>query len=580
MPPPMARIETRLEVGTGVLFHSKRLLTAAHVVAGCDEAQVYFPGVGRSLRAKVDWRGPWREEGDHGDVAILELDVAEAPGGIRPCRFADVHALRPHAGRPEFKVRTFGYPDKVGSQGIYTYGTTSEALLLDGEWLQIDAISGQFPIERGMSGAPCWFEDTDEVVGITTDSLPRYDYRIARMLPLDTIRRYWEELDEYLPAGTPTRRFKRDELRRILTDAATSSPPQEILRTSLPFFYDMIQAGTGGAPLYFGSAWQAARRVEEEAESPNDLHCFFRALEAGLVDADRRRRLAGWIEKWLPALPAGLAAQSQISAIVVRADHTRESQASYAVSMTAVVNGVPGRPLGPFEVTREELRGKVQEELPRLVGSFHGDADWAVEFNVPPDLMSEPYDEWEYRDAGVSDDEPLRSSPLIVRDVNRGRRGKAPGHAKNRWNALLEQNDVRIKDISCKDDYTRKAFRNMLDAARRVGALAFEAIPRDDWLTAALEQGVPIMLWRRDACAVAEPHGPHGDFLTRLVDHLDHIAPERVPEEVAALRIQAWAPEHEEDDMHLGRRLTLFWDHPYRACVLDEPPYAMGEGDG
>ena len=97
-----ARIDTAnaARAWRGLLVAPKQVLTCAHVVDGLDAVLVTFPGAPNApaIPATVEWRGPWRREGDPGDIAIVELDLA--PSGTAPCQFAGLEALRPRQGKP------------------------------------------------------------------------------------------------------------------------------------------------------------------------------------------------------------------------------------------------------------------------------------------------------------------------------------------------------------------------------------------------------------------------------------------------------------------------------------------------
>src|ERR1700677_4138027 len=105
--------------GAGLLLAANRVLTCAHVVDGLDAVVVTFPGVPNAadIPGCVKWRGPWQREGDHGDIALVTLEVS--PPGVSPCEFADLDALRPRLGKPGYTLRALGFPDGAESTGDY-----------------------------------------------------------------------------------------------------------------------------------------------------------------------------------------------------------------------------------------------------------------------------------------------------------------------------------------------------------------------------------------------------------------------------------------------------------------------------
>jgi hypothetical protein len=217
--------------GAGLLVAAKRVLTCAHVVDGLNTVVVTFPGVpdGADIPATVKSRGPWQREGDPGDVALVELDVA--PQGVVPCELADLDALRPRPGKPGYTLRALGFPDGAETTGDYVTVNSSSDRVLSDEWLQADADQAHLQrLAEGFSGAGLYLPESGEVVvGMLTDAIlddDRGGY-IGRMLPLSAIRRYWPDIDDLLPLPWLEPRDSRAQLR-----AALQAEPVKLVGTS------------------------------------------------------------------------------------------------------------------------------------------------------------------------------------------------------------------------------------------------------------------------------------------------------------------------------------------------------------
>jgi hypothetical protein len=89
-------------VGTGFVWRDQRtVITARHVVAGCDHVSVVFTSTGHSYRAIPDQELPLQ------DLAALKLD------GAAPARPLSIHGGLPPVGS---RVVALGYPDGAPTQ--------------------------------------------------------------------------------------------------------------------------------------------------------------------------------------------------------------------------------------------------------------------------------------------------------------------------------------------------------------------------------------------------------------------------------------------------------------------------------
>lgn len=102
------------------------------------------------------------------------------------------------------------------------------------EWLQLN-IGGDAAekIAPGFSGAGVYLPETGEFIGMITDAELSTGGFLGRMLPADRLRRYWEELDDYLPHEWLPEEPRRS-LRRILTDVTSLMPLEYIVSEAFP----------------------------------------------------------------------------------------------------------------------------------------------------------------------------------------------------------------------------------------------------------------------------------------------------------------------------------------------------------
>jgi len=179
---------------------------------------------------------------------------------------------------------------------------------------------------------------------------------------------------------------------------------------------------------------------------------------------------------------------------------------------------------------------------------------------VPERLMSEPYEEWQIHEPGAASPRPMRTVPVVVRHLDRLEPLLASYLAGRRWATVRARGETRPERVECGLPYGYEEFHDWLDADDQLCALAYAATPPTDWLSAALDTGVPIMLWRRHACADgSHAHCAPEKFLDRLLDAVATLDPARLPVEVMRLRKEARSP-HKGDAEHCGHGLTLFWD--------------------
>ncbi|MGH3392190.1 MAG: trypsin-like peptidase domain-containing protein, partial [Actinomadura sp.] len=347
----------RETLGAGILVDPTRVLTCAHVVDGRTDVRVAFPNAPRcqDLPAAVAFRGPWRRLNDTGDIAVLEL---RQPVGIAPATFADPGMRHAH-GRRELSV--YGFREGNEIWGSYARVTADHREVM-GDWVQVNTVHGHpEPLQEGFSGAAAYDPDTGIVHGMITEADP--DRPMGRMLPVSSIRRHWEELDDLLMLdwlGVTERRA----LREIVRGAAVDVPMAHVL-AAVPGPAD---------PPACTSVWDAIRFVGEECHGDLRLTRFLGALERHLP-ADVAGRLRAWRRHTLPGPGGGAAGtvrRPAMTSVIVTVDRIRAAD-EYRLTFSTLVAGVPTARGGPVEVRGAgQVRRAVEAAIHDLIGTVAG----------------------------------------------------------------------------------------------------------------------------------------------------------------------------------------------------------------
>lgn len=540
-------------LGAGFLIAESRVLTCAHVVLDCDEVWVTF-STGEAINGTVRRLTSWQEQNDPGDLAVIDL---EDPVAIRPAAFASAEETRTLLGH---KLYALGFPRGHDTSGIYAEFGTDEQLHLSGEWLLVNLISDHLQhLDRGFSGAAVTRADTGRVVGMITDAELSKSGTTGRILPLDQIRHYCEELDDLLTLDWGgIEDHDRQTLRRMVAGVRTARPVKQIHAAAFPEWRPTPD---------FISVWDAIRYVVEEQSGELRLTIFLTALLPWLPQPSRDR-LDAWMTRVLgPAAPRD-SLKYVPSSIIVRLD--RATRQPYALTFYTFVAGAL-RPAGETVQVRNEsqFRRQLEENLPGLLAAdLQG--DWFVELALPTSWLGKPYDQW-YIDR-VSRIR-LRRYPVVVRDVRRLQMPLLRNATTARWRALRSGGVTNTQVIDCSNHYDRDEFQEWLEDSREVGVLIYAASPTSKQMDASLCAGIPIMLWpRRAPCTRDSQTGcVCVRFLADLGDLVSRTRPDELPTEVMHVRLQAAAPDAHSD--HCGRDLTLFWDDPAR---MPDPPLSMG----
>lgn len=579
-------------LGAGFLIDQTRVLTCAHVVNSLAEVRVTFPGGPGGLNATVELLTHWAQPGDLGDMAVSRL---EEPVTVTPARFAT-----PAAALYQVReLRAYGFRRGFEMSGSYVTLRTAADMVLSQEWWQLDVdTDGPERLMDGFSGAAVYLVSTGDVIGMVTDADREGGGRMGRMLPLSTLRRHWEDLDELLPLPWLT----ADDRRALC----------EIVRgATAPLRQVYLEAFPGPPPQHEPrSVWDAIRYVAEERFEEDRLSrflgCLGRHLPEGTAERlatwsrrtlleeisageermkqDRRSRFLGRLSRHLPegtaarlaawrrhTLPEDTAAAAESlgmpwrgpTSIIIRLER-RTRDGAYELMLSTLVDGVPGHATLPVEVCEAEVRKEVERHLPTLLGDVLGH-DWMIEFALPESWLSRPVEEWK---AG---DTMMLAYPVVVRDIERLKPTFRQDRAIERWRFLRQRATTMPESVECENTLTRDQFFYWLTAREDVCVLVHAQRPRRPQLTAALNAGIPVMLWPRSTCPDLVHVGCTGE---RVAKALTALIAETHPDNLPRLvkRLRAEARSRPESEPHYGRRLTLLWDDPAR---LPDPPLAM-----
>ncbi|TDD64673.1 trypsin-like peptidase domain-containing protein [Actinomadura rubrisoli] len=537
------------KVGAAFLVTPTRLLTCAHTVRGMDEARVGFPGLLEDLPARVVPCGGWRREGDFGDVAVLELKEAVPYSRARLAGPEDVYA-----GATSGRVfGACGFPRRPDENERYAKVTTSPHQRMRREWWELKTLPGYW-LEEGYSGSAVYDEATGDVIGMVTNAELRDGDRgdLGWMIPLSRVRLYWEELDDHLPLGWLTAPARR-ELRELLDGVRFTDPLGRDLDevTGRPRVEDLR------------SAWDSVRHVAEGWPEER-LARYLGALARHLPDVPRSR-LAAWSGRHLPVAVAREPARPEPASLIVRLERVTFDNA-FDVTVHTWIDGAEGPSQKTERVPEKQVRPAVEAGVARSLPAVVG-RDWMIEFAVPETWLGRPFEEW-YVDR--RNRIPMRRYPVVVRDVERLRPYSIRrDQARHRWRLLHERGRSDPQPVDCGAPRKGSAFQDWLEANDDYSVLVYGSRPMRSWLTAALNNGVPVMLWTRTACDVPA-HGDCRGVMRELAAAVGGEHPGDLPRVALALRKKALTIP--KDRPHCGRDLTLLWDDPSR---LPDPPLGM-----
>ncbi|MFG2883223.1 trypsin-like peptidase domain-containing protein [Streptomyces sp. NPDC048297] len=540
-----ARVECGgLVVGAGFLVAPRTVLTCAHVVQGSERAPltVSFPGRRDllSVPATVTVHGGWAGGAtDPGDLAVLELDRALP---MRPAGFAPPGAEQ---GLPAPALEAYGFPNGYGEGQIAEYRAVSATLIAD-EWVQLEAVTahGQ-PLAPGFSGAAVTLKD-GRVVGMVAQVAGEQGVRVARMLPVAVMARYWTGLSELVPARAggqdPTRRLY-GLVRRAEADGLECSPDR--------LFMDAVgDFGPALPPGGFSSLRKAVGYVQWEVEQPAEALARF---------ADRLERLLSAAHAPAPA-PAPVPVSW--SPILVELDRSGAGADQVTVEVSAYRDG-RRRPVGAVRLPRARVRSYVQECVDEAFAHLTPGADELITFVLPREWLNEPVAHWE---CGPEDSTPLGCAhPVVVADRFRHRSGRLRHQLGKKWEKSTTDaaGSPVLHRVDCGSRENQAGLRKRLREEET--ELAGYATPPDsapDRFEAGLTTPVPVLLWPRTGCPGTDHAAPCAGtaFLDGLAPRLEGVPPAEIPRRIRELREEVAAEE--DPSRHWARDIQLLWDDP------------------
>ncbi|HEY1595394.1 MAG TPA: trypsin-like peptidase domain-containing protein [Thermoleophilaceae bacterium] len=188
--PAVVSVKTAIGSGTGFLIDTNgKLVTNAHVVGNASRVVVKFGSRGDSLDAQVIGT----DVSD--DLAVLGIDPASVPNGVKPLQFADSRGVR--IGDPATAIgNPFGL-DRTATEGIVSaVGRHIEAP----NGFEIDSvIQTDAPINPGNSGGPL-LDSSAHVIGvnsqIATGGGSNGNVGIGFAIPSNTVRSVVPQLEQ------------------------------------------------------------------------------------------------------------------------------------------------------------------------------------------------------------------------------------------------------------------------------------------------------------------------------------------------------------------------------------------------
>ncbi|WP_018348922.1 trypsin-like peptidase domain-containing protein [Longispora albida] len=212
---------------------------------------------------------------------------------------------------------------------------------------------------------------------------------------------------------------------------------------------------------------------------------------------------------------------------------------------------LPHEPLGRDDAW-EWLRGVLPGQISLLED---GRSRVMVELILPLELMGVGAEQWAiwkkpWSRLGVK-------HPVVVRDLDRFEEPVTAGW-EIRWRRLAEADLATVLDlIDCADARDHEQMESWLEEGTGRAALVLHG-PHDEGpariaLETGLFAGVPVMIWRRAACAPASCVA--ADFYPGLREGLQGLRAAQLPEGIRDLRSR----RH-----HCGQDVVLLWDDPGR----------------
>ncbi|MEV0128597.1 SAV_2336 N-terminal domain-related protein [Dactylosporangium sp. NPDC050688] len=544
-------------IGTGFFIAPGVLLTARHLVDGQDTVRV---------RWRDEWRTAtvrWTPDTTTTDLAVLY--VQPAPAGHPALRLAD---RQPVLGE---RYLGLGYTGQGGAHEVMSIdlvfsGRAERTLGFDGE------------ARGGMSGAPVIDLETGAVLGVVHSTHKQQRTTHAepvgslRDMPAPDYQRLLRAHDLHHRPGPAVRGEQRPRRGGFLADVEE----RELLA--------LLAGCRVAAPSEHRRAFRTVAGGARDPELPlNDYRDVVAELTelippttglphvldyvAGLVPT------AEPLRDWVVRAAAARGVDSLLRlppptrpSLIIRMVPSAEQPGRFRYTVwnyqDASNVSVAAETERPVDLT--EARDFVRRAVADAVNRFAGEV--RLEFVAPYRLLEIDFEDWH------TDERPWSTLgmeyPVVVRSLDRSD-DTDPGLARvwlERWRAIGDAAAAPLRRMPCRlGDLDLQVFRAELRLLEPYVPVFPTSPVNTAALGAMLDQGVPVMLWRRGSCP-GTPDGAHEDcpgqrFAAALCHDLDGVHRDDLPDQVRRLRNQAAAePEHQRTD----RDLVLLWDDPDR----------------
>jgi hypothetical protein len=388
-------------------------------------------------------------------------------------------------------------------------------------------------------------------------------------------------------------------------------------RNSAPAGWEPLPPDRNDAVLLTECIRSLARAPRQRGDGLIPLVRFVRLI-SDLVEGELADGLRGWIDDTLNHLALDADDKARVMETHAAQVDEPERELSYHLliqvaprlcepglySVKAWLFGTEGpaclRP-GEEKVTRDDLPSCLAEllaELPR----FHAATDrtW-VELLLPRELLCAEVDQWRVG-LDLIEGIPIGvEHRLVVRSLERASRSRAVQALQDRWRAVRRRVEAgcRLVDDVLEEEGGRglalwidredcggSPLYAALKDAKGLVAAVLGCPPRPDLcdssrdvLNTLFQAGVPVIIWSR-----RPPSGGAAGVRDALTGLLDTEPFRKLPDRIWNLRKRAACSS--DDDLHLGRHLTLLWDDPSRPSPDFEPnhrfqaPTSAGSGGG
>ncbi|MBQ1019820.1 trypsin-like peptidase domain-containing protein [Micromonospora sp. D93] len=614
----LVRIGTSLreahdEGGSGVWIAPGVVLTCAHVVRGGLATDVEVGWGAHILRGRVTDHTPNESVTDlwsYPDLAVIE--VADAPS--HPCAWLTETP-------PIEQLTAFGHAASLGDGlkplsvigrcgGTYFFGSGQFAKFSGNE------------VVPGMSGGPVLDLQQGAVCGIMSSTLGEGADRGGYLVPVSALRclgqrrrrdllnahdRFhganpeWTDIRAQMPPSmllsSPVKPAEEVELLALLAqldapepdellsfvalNSATGrlpDPPAGCLRDVVCSLLDSVDSASG-------EVLALLRLIHELIGSaPRTEHVglyhwatAFAAQHHRLPDLRRLRT-----EPARSSVPPGGTVSVEIAYGAAQVDRFRLAVSVHPARQAARLIYQDKEPVHRLN----DLMQIVSDQLRTALTLLGGNAQ--VEFVVPIELFDVPFDDLQplHRFTTLG-----RKFRVVLRDYDRQSNPLVRYDWERRWNHA-RSTSWRSHWITCTDNLSADEFSAELEQHADTALVALGRRPSSarhvrELLQVALESGVPVAVWRRDACAEHDREAADSDcsgarFLTSVRPVLDETAIDELPETVRQLRNRAVGQSPSPADVSC-QCTVLLYDKParmtYQTASVREPSFESLESD-